>query len=152
VGTEKVYALNKYMVFAGFMSGMDTGAIVDMLKIAAKSQPEKIPAPEAQSQAAVRTKNARKPKTIRDRLKDYWWMFSTFIMLGESLGYDTLKEMRRLSKSSGAGGSDRSAFMDVYAYAARAYEKIRLHPAPARGHRIQKPLAFNLEPQRPIHL
>jgi len=121
VGAEKVYDPNKYMVFAGFMSGMDTGAIVEMMKIAAKSQPEKIHAPKEQSEAAARTKKARKPKSLRDRLQDYWWMFSTFVILGESLGYDTLKEMREISKSSGAGGSDRSAFMDVYAYAAREH-------------------------------
>jgi len=123
VGAEKVYDPNKYMVFAGFMSGMDTGAIVDMLKIAAASQPEKIEVPAEQAQAAQKTKKARKPKSIRDRIQDYWWMFSTFVILEQSLGLDTLKEMRRLSKGGGAGGSDRSAFMDVYAYAARAHMK-----------------------------
>ena len=123
VGAEKVYDPNKYMVFAGFMSGMDTSAIVDMLKIAAASQPEKVEVPLEQMQAAQKTKKARKPKSIRDRVQDYWWMFSTFVILEQSLGMDTLKEMRRLSKGGGAGGSDRSAFMDVYSYAARAHMK-----------------------------
>jgi acetyl-CoA acyltransferase len=123
VGAEKVYDKNKYMVFAGFMSGMDTGAIVDMLKIAAASQPV-IEIPPPQKQAAQKSKQARKPRSMRDRMDDYWYMFSTFMLLQQSLGMDTLKEMRRLTKSSGgAGGSDRSAFMDVYAYAARTHMK-----------------------------
>jgi len=124
VGAEKVYAANKYMMFAGFMSGMDVAAVVEMMELAAASHPEKIQAPPQQLAAAQKTKKSRKPQSLRDRLQDYWYMFATFILLGESMGYDTLRKMRSLSSSSGgAGGADRSAFMDVYAYAARAHMK-----------------------------
>ncbi len=121
VGVEKVYAPNKYMMFAGFMSGMDVELIGEMMKQAQNAPPINIEVPKEQVDAAARTKKSRKPKSLRERFQDYWYMFATYVMLGESIGYDTLKLLRESSQGGGAGGSDRSAFMDVYAYAARMH-------------------------------
>ncbi len=123
VGAEKVYAPNKYLMFAGFMSGMDVELIGEMMKQAAQMPRVKIEVPREQMEAAKKTKKAGKPKSLRDRVQDYWYMFATYVALGESIGYDTLKLLRETSKGGGAGGSDRSAFMDVYAYAARMHMK-----------------------------
>jgi len=121
VGVEKVYAPNKYMMFAGFMSGMDVELIGEMMKKARTQPALNLEIPKAQLEAAAKTKKARKPKSLRSRFQDYWHMFATYLMLGETIGYDTLKEIRRGARGGGAGSSDRSAFMDVYAYAARQH-------------------------------
>jgi len=122
VGAEKIYDPNKYMMFAGFISGMDVELIGEMMKQAQNAPPIKIEVPKEQMEAAAQTRKARKPKKIRDRLQDYWYMFATYVILGESIGFDTLKQMRGMSQAGGGSkGGDRSAFMDVYAYAARMH-------------------------------
>ena len=117
VGVEKVYDPNKYMVFAGFISGMDVGGIVEMMELAARSEAAsaKPPPPAA---APARPQKAKPSRSLRDRARDYWNMLSTYIVLGQSLGFDTLKKMRALG--TGTGG-ERSAFMDVYGFAARQH-------------------------------
>jgi len=117
VGVEKVYDPNKYMVFAGFISGMDVGGIVEMLELAAQSEASLAQPPPAAA-APARPQKAKPSRSLRDRVQDYWNMLSTFIVLGQSLGFDTLKKMRALG--TGTGG-ERSAFMDVYGFAARQH-------------------------------
>jgi len=127
IGAEKLYDRNKYAVFAGFIGGMDTGALKGMIKAFAESKPEKAEIPQKQIEAAQKTKKARKPKSIKDRMRERWNQFAVFIMLGETLGYDTMRAMlsaqRGGSGGGGAGGGDRSPFMDVYAFAARNHMK-----------------------------
>ena len=125
VGVEKVYDKNKYAVFAGFLGGMDTGTIAAQIEAFEKFSP-KFTVPKQQVEAAKKTQKARKPKSVRDRIDDYWNQFTVYIMLGETIGYDTLKKMSRIgkqgkgkSKGGGGGRGDHSPFMDVYAFAAR---------------------------------
>ena len=124
VGAEKVYSLNKYMMFAGFISGMDVGGLSEMVKLAKQAQLMKFEVPKEQLVSARKTKKAKKPKSFKERVQDYRNMFITYLMLGETLGYDVLKKLRGMQKGSGGGGGgERSAFMDVYAFAARAHMK-----------------------------
>ena len=117
VGSEKIYAPNKYAVFAGFLSGLDTGDIMEIMARGKDFAPDPSEIPEEQLKAAKQTKKKRKAKSIRSRVRDYWNQFTVFVTLGETLGYDTMRKL------AGAGKGDHSAFMDVYAYAARAHMK-----------------------------
>jgi len=117
-GVEKVYAPNKYMVFAGFIAGMDVGRIVDTMKILVESMPQP-GEPISPRRQALQASRTRKSKTIRERLQPYWWMVVSQIALGETLGYDTLSEIRKINKGMG----NHSPFMDVYARSAREHMK-----------------------------
>jgi len=119
VGVEKLYDQNKYAVFAGFLSGMDTGTIAKELDRLKDYAPDPAEIQVAQVQASQQTRKARKPKTLRDRVQDYWNRFAVLVILGESIGYGTVRKIT----AAGAGG-DHSAFMDVYAYAARRHMKL----------------------------
>jgi len=127
IGAEKLYDRNKYAVFAGFIGGMDAGAIAEVAAQAKSRDPGPMPdeVPEEQREAARKNKKARKPKSIRDRVQNYWDMFAVFVMLGETIGYDVMKKVARVGMGGGGGGKggDRSPFMDVYAFAARAHMK-----------------------------
>ena len=115
-GVEKVYARNKHAVFAGFIGGMDTGALGEMLDRFRSLPPAPSVVPKEQLAAARNVRKSRKPRSPRDRLRDLWDRFTVFVALGETLGYDTVRKLAR----AGAAG-DHSAFMDVYAYAARMH-------------------------------
>ena len=118
LGVEKIYDRNRYAVFAGFLSGLDADDLsrtVDRLK---EYAPEPAEIPPAQSEAARKTGRERKPGGLSGRLRDYWNRFYTFVLLGEALGYDTVKKVVRVGMKG-----DRSPFMDVYAYAARRHMK-----------------------------
>ena len=117
VGAEKLYAPNKYAVFAGFIGGMDAGTLADQIKRLKEFAPDPSQIPPEQLAAAKSSAKTRKPKSLRDRLQDYWNMFTVYIQLGESLGYDTMNKIGKAARS------DHSPFMDVYAYAARAHMK-----------------------------
>ena len=114
-GGEKVYDPNKYMVFASFMAGMDVTGIVDMMEQAARSEAATA-RPPAPAPAPVGVKKPKKPQSLRDRVQDYWYMFTTYILLRQCLGADTLKKLRGM----GTGG-EKSSFMDVYGYSARQH-------------------------------
>jgi len=117
VGTEKVYGRNKYAVFAGFIGGMDAKAIGEEIKRVREFAPDPNEIPPEQLAAARKTKKARKPKSLRDRLQDKWNMFTVYVQLGETIGYEVVK------KTAGANRGDHSPFMDVYGFAARMHMK-----------------------------
>ncbi|MGB9736391.1 MAG: thiolase family protein [bacterium] len=118
IGVEKIYAKNRYSMFAGFISGMDTGEILNMIEIAEQMNKQTFDIPEEQIEAKRRTKKHRKPVSLKERIRDYWNQFTIFIILGEALGYDTVKKIAKKGL-----GSDHSPFMDVYAYIAREHMK-----------------------------
>jgi len=117
VGVEMLYDRNKYAVFAGFLGGLDVGTLAEQVERLKEIPPELKEIPPAQLEAVRQTRKARKPKTLRDRAQDYWDRFAVFVILGETIGYDTIRKMM----GAGKGGGDHSAFMDVYAYAARRH-------------------------------
>ncbi len=124
IGVEKVYALNKYAMFAGFMSGLDVEGISDQIENIKITAPEMLEIPH-NVPGAVHKRPARKQtKSFRQRLNDYWNQFAIFVILGESMGYGPLKKLLKSMKTTGKGaGADHSPFMDVYAFAARAHMK-----------------------------
>ena len=118
VGVEKIYDRNKYSIFAGFISGLDVDALSETVDRLQEFAPDPAEIPPAQSEAARKTGKERKPGGVRGRLRNFWNQFSTFVLLGEALGYDTVRKVVRVGMKG-----DRSPFMDVYAYAARRHMK-----------------------------
>jgi acetyl-CoA acetyltransferase len=114
LGVEKLYDKNKYAVFAGFLSGLDTEAIAEEIKRLKEFAPAPGEVPQPGPRPPARTR--RRP-SLRERLEDYWNLFVVYIQLGETIGYDTVK------RTAGAGRADHSPFMDVYGYAARRHMK-----------------------------
>ncbi len=124
IGVEKVYAMNKYLMFAGFMSGLDVGGIFDQIEYIKKTAPEMLEVPKDTPAAARKPRANKKKAGMRGMLKNYWDMFATYIILGESMGYGNVKKLLSGLNGTGKGaGADHSPFMDVYAFAARAHMK-----------------------------
>lgn len=136
LGAEKLYQPNKFAVFAGFLAGTDVElAVSEARRIASTlgdsaAANDDSPAESAQSAGASK-KKGRKPKTLRERLRELRDQAVVGIQLGEALGYDQLRALASLSMGGGkkkgggkakkGGGGDHSPFMDIYAFAARAH-------------------------------
>ena len=124
IGVEKVYAMNKYLMFAGFMSGLDVGGIFDQIEYIKKTAPEMLEVPKNVPAGVTRPRAKKNKAGLRGKLQNYWDMFATYIILGESMGYGNVKKLLTGLKGTGKGaGADHSPFMDVYAFAARAHMK-----------------------------
>lgn len=124
IGAEKVYAMNKYAMFAGFMSGLDVEGIFDQIEYIKRIAPEMLEVPGEMPVTGGKTEVKKKKSGSQGKLHDYWNMFATYIILGESMGYDNVKKLLKSMKGTGKGaGTDHSPFMDVYAFAARAHMK-----------------------------
>jgi acetyl-CoA acyltransferase len=125
VGAEKINHPNKMKIFAGFLTGLDIeniGKNIDsmttffMTDEDKKNMREKI---EKYSALAKKDKGKKKKKqTIKEKLDEYYNMFTVYIHLKDNLGNETVNKLRRMM-----GGGDHSPFMDVYAYAARQHMK-----------------------------
>lgn len=118
IGVEKIYAKNKYSMFAGFISGMDTEEILNMIEVAEQMSKQTFNIPREQVKEEQKIKRDRRPLYLKDKIRDYWNQFVLFIILGEALGYDTVKKIAKKGL-----GTDHSPFMDVYAYIAREHMK-----------------------------
>ncbi|HOJ27956.1 MAG TPA: thiolase family protein [Spirochaetota bacterium] len=121
IGVEKLYDSNKYMVFAGFLTGLDIeniNTIVANIATYGLSTEDK----ENLKQHIAIFKNHSTPsknkfKSIPERLKDYENLLRVYIRLTDYLGKDTVKQLRKLFSI------DHSPFMDVYGFAARQHMK-----------------------------
>ena len=123
VGAEKLYLENKMAVFAGFMAGIDIENVVEISRGLSvfSMTPEDTKALEAfkiKYQTSRNGKSKKSKKTLKERLKELRDQIVVAINLGEKLGYDTLRELRKIT-----GPSDHSPFMDIYGYAARQHMK-----------------------------
>lgn len=114
IGAEKLYDPNKYAVFAGFISGMDAGDLVNTIARLKEYAPPPGATPPGNA-AGGKGGKSKKSKSLRDRLQEYWDMFTVYIQLGETIGYETMKKVVKVARA------DHSPFMDVYAYAARKH-------------------------------
>ena len=124
IGVEKVYAMNKYLMFAGFMSGLDVGGIFDQIEYIKKTAPEMLEVPKNVPAGVTRPRTKKNKTGLRGKLQNYWDMFATYVILGESMGYGNVKKLLTGLNGTGKGaGADHSPFMDVYAFAARAHMK-----------------------------
>ena len=117
IGAEKIYQRNKYAIFAGFIGGTDAMATVkemDRLKgyaIDPSEMPKTTPPPSSGKK--------KKKMTIKEKARDFWYMFHVASLLGETIGWDLVKKIRK----EGAMG-DHSPFMDIYGYTARQHMKM----------------------------
>jgi acetyl-CoA acetyltransferase len=126
VGVEKIYNPNRYSVFTGFLGGLD---IENIREIAAsisvygmtdedrERMEEHIHKYSGQKSGNSKSRKSGKKKGTKRLYQKYWDMFTVYVRLGEWLGYDTVKKIRKLSSG------DHSPFMDVYGFAARQHMK-----------------------------
>lgn len=124
VGAEKINHPNKMKIFAGFLSGLDVeniGKNLDTMTTFFMTEEDKENMRKSVAHyagAAKKEKGRRKKKpTIKEKLDEYYDMFTVFIHLRDNLGTDTVNKLRKLM------GGDHSPFMDVYAFAARQHMK-----------------------------
>lgn len=117
VGVEKVYSKNKYLIFASFAGGMDARTLGTEVKRLEEFAPDPSEIPDNQLNAAKEVARKRKARGIRNRMEDYWNMFSVYVRLGETIGYKTINQVLKVVSP------DHSPFMDVYGYAARRHMK-----------------------------
>jgi len=127
VGAEKLYDTNKYSVFAGFLSATDVSSATADARRFSENMPEDDGAAEATGQPAPK-KAKKKGKSIKDRMTEVRDMAAVGVQLGETLGYDQLREIVSITfgggskdKSGKKRGGDHSPFMDIYAYKAREH-------------------------------
>lgn len=123
IGVEKVFHRNRFAMFAGFLGGLDTEALGDLVSRMHEFAPEpsELPPPKPKSESGGRgKKKSGGLEKMRGRVKDARDAAVVLVMLGEALGYDTLNKFR---KAAGGSGGDHSPFMDVYAFAARYHIK-----------------------------
>lgn len=124
VGAEKLYNSNKAAIFAGFLGGIDIencvsiaeGLSVFSLTPEEKNNIERFKV-KYQPREPEGEKKPKKKKPLKETLKDLRDTVVLGINLGEKLGYDTVRKMRKFS------AGDHSPFMDIYGYAARQHMK-----------------------------
>jgi acetyl-CoA acetyltransferase len=118
VGAEKIYDSNQALVFSSFLTGLDVGNLgenIDNLLDFALSPAEK-KAMEEHLLKYKQNKKSKKKKSFKDKYKVLRDNFVVGIRLGETMGYDLVKRLRK----EGVGG-DKSAFMDVYGHECRKH-------------------------------
>ena len=124
VGAEKLYYSNKNLVFQGFLGGIDIEnvlPIANALSAFGLTDDEKVKVEQFkqkyQKKAVNEDKGAKKAKVKESRWKKYRDQFTSAIVLGEKIGYDTVRKLAKLT------AGDHSPFMDVYGYACRQHMK-----------------------------
>lgn len=123
VGAEKLYDTNKYATFAGFLSATDVSSATSDAKRFSENMPED----DGSTAAPTGAKQKKKSKSVGDRLRELRDMAAVGVQLGETLGYDELREIVSITFGSGGKkggkkrGGDHSPFMDIYAYKAREH-------------------------------
>lgn len=121
VGAEKLHNTNKMATFAGFMAGIDIENVVEIsrgLSVFSLTPEDRknLDSFKAKYQSAVNGSKKKSKPGIKKRIKELRDQIVVAINLGEKLGYDTVKEIRKI-----AGPSTHSPFMDIYGYAARKH-------------------------------
>jgi acetyl-CoA acyltransferase len=123
VGAEKLFHSNKNLIFQGFLGGIDIENVLTIAKtlsVFELSGDEKAKVELFKQKYQVAVKNGSGTKKTREkesRWKKIRDQFTSFIVLSEKIGYDTVWQLAKLSKG------DHSPFMDVYGYAARQHMK-----------------------------
>lgn len=125
VGSEKLNHPNKMKIFAGFLTGLDIeniGKNIDSMTTFFMTDEDKKNMQEnvaKYSSLAKKEKGKKRRKqSLKDKLDEYYNMFTVYIHLKDNLGNETVNKLRRMM-----GGGDHSPFMDVYAYTARQHMK-----------------------------
>ncbi len=122
LGAEKIYDTNQQMVFSSFLNGLDTGNILTIMKNFTqysmtdddrRAMKDHIETYRRAKPAQSRGK--KKKKNLRTRWKETRDSLVVAIRIGEAMGYDVLREIRKM------GTGDHSPFMDVYGHEARRH-------------------------------
>ncbi len=128
VGAEKISHPDPLLMFAGFLTGLDVGELINTMQeqkrigeevgISPEFPADMPPARKSKgtSNGAGRTSALKKPLEAGQKA---WRLFQDAIILGNGIGWDTLNAAR---KAGGMGGG-HSPFMDVYSVAARQHMK-----------------------------
>ncbi|MDD5711429.1 MAG: thiolase family protein [Smithellaceae bacterium] len=122
LGAEKIYDRNQSLVFSGFLTGLDVGNFgktLESLSDVALSEDEKkaMAAHIEKYKGLAKKSSGAKKKSLKDKFMAQRDALVVAIRIGETMGYDMLKKLRRL------GAGDHSPFMDVYGYEARQHMK-----------------------------
>ncbi len=121
LGVEKIYDLNQKLVFSSFLTGLDVGNILPMLReskgLGLSDGDRQAMKMHIEKYSAAAKKGGKKKRSVRDRWKEFRDSFVVALRIGESMGYDVLKELNKM------GGGDHSPFMDVYGNEARKHMK-----------------------------
>ncbi|MDI6742869.1 MAG: thiolase family protein [Smithella sp.] len=121
VGAEKLYFSNKNLVFQGFLGGIDIEnvlPIANALSTFGLTDDEKVKVEQfKQKYQKNEGGGEKKAKTKESKWKKYRDRFTSAIVLGEKIGYDTVWKLAKLT------AGDHSPFMDVYGYACRQHMK-----------------------------
>lgn len=119
VGAEKIYDRNQFLVFSGFLTGMDVGNLINIMKnfteYSLTKDDMKAMEEHLKKYRHLKKNGARKGKTVREKMRSLRDSLVVAIRIGESMGYDVMKELRKL------GTGDHSPFMDVYGHEARKH-------------------------------
>ena len=103
VGAEKLYFSNKNLVFFGFLGGIDIENVLNIAKtlsVFTLTPEEKVKVEEFKQryQAVKKAANnggVKKAKAKESKWKAYRDKFTAFIVLGEKIGYDTVRQLAR---------------------------------------------------------
>lgn len=123
VGAEKINHPNKMKIFAGFLSGLDVENInknLESMTTFFMNEEDKKNMRASVAKYAALAKNGKgkkKKQSIKEKLDEYYDMFTVYIHLKDTLGNETVSKLRKLMTG------DHSPFMDVYAFAARQHMK-----------------------------
>lgn len=123
VGAEKLYHSNKNLVFYGFLGGIDIENVLSIAKelsVFGLTEEEKAKEKlfiERYQTAAAKAGNNGAKKVKESKWKKIRDQFTSFIVLSEKIGYDTVWQLAKLTTG------DHSPFMDVYGFAARQHMK-----------------------------
>ena len=110
---------NKYMVFAGFLGGLDIENIPDIIANISEygmSDEDRGHMVEHVRKYALMSKGTKKNGRLQQgKIRQYKDMFKVYLRLRDILGSDVVRDLRKLFSG------DHSPFMDVYGYAARQH-------------------------------
>jgi acetyl-CoA acyltransferase len=122
IGAEKIYAANKYAVFAGFLAGTDVENAAESAERLLANLPA--PGPSKAHEPRPAARRAKRP-SLASRVRDLRDGAVVGIELGEALGYDSLRKLLRVGRGGGGGKGggrgDHSPFMDIYGFKAREH-------------------------------
>jgi len=147
LGAEKIYDQNQALVFSGFLTGLDVGNFGKTLEtlgdVALSESEKKAMATHIEKYKGLAKKSSGKgrKKSFKDKFMAQRDALVVAIRIGETMGYDMLKKLRKL------GSGDHSPFMDVYGYEARQHmKKFGTTIRTSGRHRFQKSFHSSLNP------
>lgn len=121
LGVEKIYDSNQHLVFSSFLTGLDVGNILPMMESATAlgmTEDDIVKMKQhLEKYSSIAKKTRKNKKSINARVKDIRDSFVVALRIGETMGYDVLKSIRKMSNG------DHSPFMDLYGNEARKHMK-----------------------------